>query len=399
MTAKPIRDQVKGLRQRKRASGEWRVWWEPTAAEKQLGFVTVELDAGRPTWSIRAAEQLNADVARSRKGERPAKRTSGGRTIAALINDYRQSRFFRDQKTSTQRSYSINMVAIEKKWGPAMVAEFSKPVVNTWYETLLASSGTYQAKALTGMLSILFTHAETIGWRPENSNPCFRLKRKTGDKRKRHASWAEYDALIAAADALGMPAMACAIALSTLNSARQTDLLEARIVYPDGKQAFRDMRLPGGSGNETVFAWEYVQSKRGDYIAKPVHPEAAPRVRALIEDAPEGQTYLLHDHVTCRPFSGDLFRKRWAAIRARAAKTCPSLTATQSTLQFRDLRRTFGIWARAGGASKGDVADVLGNSAGQDPGLGEVYMPASFETAMRAVSAVQRPEKEERKEA
>ena len=64
------------------------------------------------------------------------------------------------------------------------------------------------------------------------------------------------------------------------------------------------------------------------------------------------------------------------------------------TLQFRDLRRTFGVWARAGGAIKEDVADVLGNTADTDPELGEVYMPPQFTTASRAVMAVKRPTRE-----
>jgi len=81
-------------------------------------------------------------------------------------------------------------------------------------------------------------------------------------------------------------------------------------------------------------------------------------------------------------------------IRTHAAKAVPSLTATGNVLQFRNLRRTFGTWARAGGASKGDVGDVLGNSAVTDPQLGEIYMPPSFHTAARAVFSFQRPEKE-----
>lgn len=46
-----------------------------------------------------------------------------------------------------------------------------------------------------------------------------------------------------------------------------------------------------------------------------------------------------------------------------------------------------------------DVGDVLGNSAGTDWQLGEVYMSAKLATAMRAVDAIQRPKQAGRKRA
>ena len=120
------------------------------------------------------------------------------------------------------------------------------------------------------------------------------------------------------------------------------------------------------------------------------------RIVPVIDAARDGQVYLLIDPATGNPYSGDLFRKRWSKVRKAAAETCPTLTARGNALQFRDLRRTFGVWARMAGASKDDIADVLGNSAGQDPTLAGVYMPPSFYTALRAVDAVQRPEKDEK---
>ena len=63
----------------------------------------------------------------------------------------------------------------------------------------------------------------------------------------------------------------------------------------------------------------------------------------------------------------DLFVDRFAEVRAEAAKKMPQL----ADLQFRDLCRTFGVLARAGGAERSDVGDVLGNSAAVDPRLGE----------------------------
>ncbi|MBW4972109.1 hypothetical protein KZZ08_00670 [Roseovarius mucosus] len=390
---KPIRETIKGLRQRQRSDGSWRVWWEPVAAEKQLGFASVELDADRPAWSIKQATQQNDAIERARRGE-PAKVKGGPRTIDALIVDYRKSRHFLDKKPATRRSYTTNLNAIARKWGPHRAADFTKPVMHEWYETLRKNNGPDQALQLTGMMSILMWFAEIRGWRAEGTNPCYQLKRQSSTRRHRHATWAEYDALIDAATALGMPAMACAIALATLCPPRQVDVIETKLA--DFTWASVDL---DGTGPRDLLVWGLTLSKRGNANAKPVHPEAMAHVQAMLDAAPEGQTYLLHDHATHAPFSGDLFRKRWATIRAHAAKTCPSLTAPGKQLQFRDLRRTFGVWARAGGATKNDVGDVLGNSAGTDPVLGEIYMPASFETAARAVFAVERPKPKGRKQA
>lgn len=62
-----------------------------------------------------------------------------------------------------------------------------------------------------------------------------------------------------------------------------------------------------------------------------------------------------------------------------------------ASLQFRDLRRTFGVLSRAGGASADDTGDVLGNSAATNPRLRQTYMPPSLTTASRAVAAIGRP--------
>ena len=383
----PISDKIIGLRQRRRANGSWRVWWEPNHSARALGFEPIELNADRATWSVREAKRLNDDVDRKRRGETAPPRSAGGRTVSALIHDYRKSVAFIEATDSTRRSYDINLNAIDKKWGEHNVVEFTKPIMRTWYESLYKGSGPAQAQALIRMFSILMSHAEVRGWRHENANPCFKLKMKSVRKRHRSATWAEYDALMDAAKKLGFNAMACAIALATLQAQRQTDLIAATI------DSFRTVQMPGE--DRPVLVWELIRSKRDNYGVMPIHSEAQPYLKMLLADAGEDQTRLLIDEATGAPYSGDLFRKRWAAIRTEAAKSAPGI----QTLQFRDLRRTFGVWARAGGGSREDVGDVLGNSAAMDPQLGETYMPPSYHTAARAVASIQRPTEQKRKKA
>lgn len=385
--AAPITDKIASLRQRRRADGGWRVWWEPNASARKLGFQPVELNGDRPTWSAREAKRLNDDVDRKRRGDTAPARGSGGRTVDALIADYRHSVAFKELSDATRRSYAINLAVIETKWGPSNVVDFSKPILRTWYETVYSASGPAQALALIRMFSILMSHAEVRGWRAENTNPCFKLKMKAVRKRHRTATWAEFDALVQAAQSLGYHAVACGIVLATLQAQRQTDVINAKVAH------FREVEVAGIDA--PVMIWELIRSKRENYGVMPIHPEAQPYLRMQLPVEGEDRTYLLIDEATGQPYSGDLFRKRWAAIRSLAAKSVPGL----ASLQFRDLRRTFGVWSRAGGSTKEDVGDVLGNSAALDPQLGEIYMPPSFHTAARAVASIQRPAETKRKKA
>lgn len=381
--SKPIPDAVPRLRQRQLADGSWRIWWEPERAVRRLGFETVQLDPGKLTWSRREAEKMNRLVERTRAEGGRMVTPVGGRTIATLIDMYRRNEMFLKLAPKTRKDYNTRLNTIETKWGGQLVVSFSKPVMREWYETLKRNNGSWQAVAQLRIMSLLFSFAELKGWRAEGSNPCAKLKMTIPAPRSRASAWAEFDALIKAADDLGWPSISGAIALSALHGQRQTDVRQAGIAF------FKDMDWNG----EQVFVWFFTRSKRDNQGVVPVHPIAAPRIRALIAAARPGQTVLLVDEASGQPYSEGLFQDRWAAVRARAAKTHPSV----ASLQFRDLRRSFGVWARAGGAGRDDVGNVLGNSASVDPRLNETYMPPSFDTASRAVAAVRRPDDKERK--
>lgn len=390
----PLAAPPANVRQRRRASGDWRVWWEPTAAARAAGMAPVDLDPADPARALRMARDLNRKAARAGKAPKPQPR---GRTITDLIDDYQGSPHWTDAlRPKTRESYRRLMSLIDRKWGPTLVADFTRPVMVEWYETLYRASGQWQAVALIRMMSILFDRAERIGWRPENTNPCLRLKARVPAPRRRVASWAEIDALVAAADAADAPSLALAVLLSALQGQRQTDVLGATAGQ------FQQGRLPGapetGSPGAACLVWRLTRSKRSTEGAMVIHPEVEPRLRAALLRArsraalagrnPDAEPVLTDEANENRRFTDDTWQNRWTALRSAAAsRGLPDI----ATLQFRDLRRTFGVLSRAGGASKGDTGDVLGNSAATDPRLGETYMPASFDTASRAVLAIRRP--------
>lgn len=398
----PIPDPPRGigLRQRQRADGSWRVWWEPTAGERAQGIEPVELDADRPTWSIRKARELKA----GKRG--PAVKVgSGGRTVAALVDAYQRSTKFREKKPATQDDYRRNFAALLPRWGSVAVRTITKPQVYSWYEGNRAKTPTY-AVALVKALSVLLTHAELLGWRDANSNPCQKLGLPSANRRKRFASWSEFDALLGAARALDLPNMAAAIALAVFSGQRQADILAATV------GAFRRVTAPDG---RAVIIWNLQRSKRSNAGSIPLHDELGTALAPLLDGrAPDAP--LLLDDKTGKPFTRNTFINRWEAIRDRAAKgpsadelhahyqgarpipaaaLKPAASLAKTPLEFRDLRRTFGVWSRDGGAGADDVGNVLGNSAAVDPVLAEIYMPAQLTGALRAVSAIRRPDQSE----
>lgn len=383
MTRRPkrlIADPPQGLRERVRADGSVRIWWEPPAEGRAKGMKAVELDADRLTWSVRRAEALSKEAMRG-----PAKPTAG-RTIDHLADDYEKSLAYRQKKPATRSSYRNFFRQIRAKWGTRLVSDFDKPTMATWYETLHTAKGAYMAMHLIRHMSILFTHAELRGWRPEGSNPCAKIRIAVPKGRRRTADWPEFDALIAAADRLGHHAMGHAIILSMLTGQRQTDIREAQ------REHFGSLRREDGANGAPVWVWAYERSKRGNAAFAVIHAEAVARLAQRLEDDAPGP--LLIDEATGLPYSVSLFCHRFAAIRDAAVKDgYPAL----ANLQFRDLRRTFGRLSRKGGATKSDVADVLGNSAATNQFLADVYMSPEIETAKRAVDAIERPQPERKR--
>ena len=382
----PILDAITGLRQRQRADGSWRIWWEPTAKQRAAGCVVIELDATKPGHASREARRANAEAALRLRGDAPQPRATG-RSIADLINDYRQSLAFRTRAPATRNGYTSLMKAIEDKWGPQAVVSFDRPIVQRWYETLHAIKGPFMALALKRMLSILFTHAELRGWRPENSNPCLKLRTEPAPDRSRVATWAEINALLAAARRLKARHMRMAILLGVYAGQRVTDV---RLARPEHFDVLVDDHFA-----RPLWVWMITQNKRGRALQIPLHSDLVPALRLQRQLAAAGPGTLIWDEATGKPFTKERLFSAWEKVRAEAAKTLPDIM----TLQERDLRRTFSTLSRAGGAGDSDVTDVLGNTAHKDAKLRRVYMSPQLVTAARAVAAIEKPKAPERKKA
>ncbi len=380
--AGPVLDAVPGLRQRKRADGTWRLWWEPTRAQRAAGAATVDLSDLAPGDAARKARRLAKDVLRNAT-TRPAPVYVAARSVSATILDYTASLRFERLAENTKAGYRSLLKQIDEKWGAQPIVMFDKPVIDGWYETLFRTRGSFQSLALIRAFSIVFRHAEKRGWRAAGSNPCSNPDTVRPKGRSRVGSWAELDACLQAARRMGLRQMRLAIMLATFGGQRQTDVLA---VVPGDFETLR-LLVPGSVQPRTVWVWSLVRSKRGNAGQVPVHPMIVPALRVALMTAHTGPGTLIWDHATGAAFTKRLFWDRWDAIRTEAAKTVPSVR----TLQWRDLRRTFAHLSRRGGASKSDVADILGNTADTNAQLTDVYMSPQLATSIRAVDAIARP--------
>lgn len=368
-----------GLRQRQRGDGSWRLWWEPTRRQAAAGAKVVEFSIRTPGLAQREATRLTSEW-NARIAGKPMPIAPGGRSVSALIQDYRTSLAWTRLAETTQRAYQSDLVAIDEKWGPQPVSLFDEAMMDLWYESLHSERGVWRAGSILGTMRRLMKHAEKRKWRPRGTNPCREMEIERGKPRRRTGTWEELDAILRASRVLGLRSMRLAILLAVFSGQRQTDL---RLARPD---AFRPFDLPGGG--RPVWVWTLTRNKRGNEGHIPMHPEIVPALRVQLLIVGQGPGTLMWDEATGRAFeTKDQVFKRWETIRNLAAKTQPSV----ATLQWRDLRRTFGALSRGGGATKSDVADVLGNTADQNPMLTETYMAAQLITSLRATSAIQRP--------
>lgn len=396
----PIGNPPPRLRQRLRADGSWRIWWEPRAEQRKLGLAAVELDAGRITWSLTEARRLNAAAEKAAETGaivKPGRAT--GRRITDLIASYRQSVHFRHSVSdATRRSYGSLMLMIEDKWGTQRVIAFDKATMYQWYQTLYNDKDPRTAQALIAMMSILFGHAETLGWRPDNSNPCQKLGIKAPEPRNRVVTWPEFEALITAAESMGRQGVILAAMLSRFQGQRVTDVLKAR----RDEFALEQIPDPMGGTARPVWVWRFTRSKNTRPAVLAVHDEVIPHLRRALADAGTATnpntpgTRLVLDESTGRdydPAKPFLFNKRWASVRAEAAKIVPSVI----DVQFRDLRASFSAQLHDSGVADSDTTDALGNTANKNPALRRAYLPASFASASRAITAVERPKPMTRK--
>lgn len=381
----PVIAPCDGLRQRQRADGTWRIWWEPTPKQAKLGAKSVDLSHLRAGDAQRRATALAKQYGQSAPSLR-------AHSVDSLILDYLASHWFGKLRDSTKESYRSNLRTIADKWGPQPVPSFTPPIVTQWYEALLSQRSASRAYSLIIMMQILFKHAERRGWIAKGSNPCADIgMEKPVPNATRVATDAEIMALIHAADARN-PALALALRLSVHTGQRVEDIRTA------SPAAFDACAIPVVGRVDPVqgYIWRMVRSKRSNAAVIPIIDAALVDMLAQTLARPDVQAkgaLLLNGHG--QPFTRDRLAHHFDIIRDNAAKSLPTIAG----LQWRDLRRTFGVRLRMANVSRDDVGDLLGNTVATSADLAARYTPATSASTLRAIAAVSSIPTPERKKA
>ena len=346
-----------------------RYYWQPSAELRSAGWLPRRLTdaAGRPIAdrmaAESAAEELNAEVDRWRRGEAPAHGTVGLRpktapkSVAALIDDYKASRFWTKLASSTQRDYGWALEAI-KAWAGDMPARaITPPAVQAFYTAQLkrpagkgrgkkARQTPAKAAATIRVLRLLLQVGERLGYLPAGTNPA--QKPGIGVSRQRQPVIWSPEALqhmVATADQMGWRSIGTAMVLNEWLGQRQSDLL----------------RLPPWSAGSGALV--FAQGKRQRWVSLPLHvvPHLVARLEAEATrpGAILGLNHLLIHEGTKEQWNRFTFGHTFAEIRAAAAKTMPGC----AQLRFMELRHTAVTRLHEAGVDDLGIGSITGHSA------------------------------------
>jgi len=353
----------------------------PGPALRALGFRGEDLKdpAGRwldirrtEDWAKRRLAEIEARRALPsfrRRGDGGPRGRAGGApavTVEDLFEDLWKLKKLRDAASSgalaasTVRDYRVKAHAIEafdpELWtSPA--AALSRAVVLGLHERLWEEKGLAMANGVVAVLRLAYSTA--IDRRPECGlvNPCLRLKLPAPRPRVRVASPDEIAALMAAADA-AEPAIGDAIMLALMTGQRQGDVLAVR--EADIEQG--RLRLTQAKTGMRV-GMRILGALKGRLAGAQARRKAANRLPA---------TFVI-DPRTGRPYQADVFRHRFADVRATAAGTCASV----ADFWFMDLRDTAITWLANAGATIPEIAAISGHSLATVTSILKHYLEAN----------------------
>lgn len=383
--------------------------WEPGPALRRLGLVGVDLKNASGQWlsegdAIMRAQALNAEADAQRLGSKPPQRgiPRVPHSCEDLWERYRQSTKFTELAEATRYDYEAKAQPFlygftatrHQEFGartikpgeriegfaPYSVAAIDKPIMFGFAEILAFQKGKSMGLGIVAVARRLFSFAELIGWRSENSNPAFRLELARPAPRLRLGTPAEIAALVSASDAMPvmdrhgrqrglLHSMGDAIVLALHSGQRQRDVL----AMPDTIVDAERIRLS--------------QFKTGAAVDVKMTPACSARMAAAKGRSRAGDVVpldarpiIVHEG-TREAYNAHTFRHLYADVRAEAAKACPSV----ADLQFLDLRDTAVTRLALAGCSKWQIASITGHSFESIDRILKHYLVLSAEFADPAI--------------
>lgn len=385
---------------RQRPDGSIRPRFEPGPRERALGFKAKDLKRDDGSWfsldevaafardtmqeiaSVRAGEKDAPGRRPGRMRQQEARRTGGptgnAKSVAALLAAYLASADFEQLRDRTRRDYRVKADAIlhvaptrgeerrsrdkdEKMptlFSRAPVTAIGKPEVKAFFETLEAARGLATARSAIAVLSAAWSWGTlSPDWRL-GDNPCLRLKLRRPAPRLVIWTPDEVRALVAAADAAGVPSIGDAMMLALFSGQRQGDILA--LVDRGSLAADLDDDKP----------IRLVQSKRGARVAVFAAPPLVARLKRAEERRrgrpvpPIGDVPVCLCEATGAAWNEHTFRHVFAGLREAAAQEARNAGGATGIAdkKFLDLRDTAVTWLANAGATLPEIAAVTGHS-------------------------------------
>ncbi|MBN8995916.1 MAG: hypothetical protein J0H94_11885 [Rhizobiales bacterium] len=386
---------------RPRGDGTYRPRFEPGPLQRAAGFTAQDLKNADGTWftldQVATFATAKREEIRSGQAKGAGELAPAPKSVAKLLDAYLASADFKRLAPKTQADYEWKATAIRWKQiaepGPEVTeglsrrqAEFAKrawrndarkvrqpepiaiapassltpAIVKTFFEYLERERGLSMALGTIMVLSAAFSWARLAeGWEIK-VNPCHDLDLPRPEPRVVTWTFDEVRAAIAAADQLGMPSIGDAILIGLFSGQRQGDILA--LVDKAGTNRTLAERVADGE------PMRLVQSKTKarvavfaapDLIARLAAAEARRKARAEESGVTlVGDVAVVQNEKTGAAWTGDKFRRRFAEVRALAAKQVPSIAGRN----FQDLRDTAVTWLARAECTLAEICSITGHS-------------------------------------
>ena len=268
-----------------------------------------------------AARALLAGAGTSPDATAPLMRTFG----PAFLADGRER-----WKPATRASHAHNMHGlILPAFGERRVDSIAPRDVRGWFDETAATRPASANRALA-VLSSMMKHAETLGLRPEGSNPCKGLRRRKSSFKARYLTTDEFAALGRALD-------------------------KAQAVFPTAVAALRFLLYTGARKSEALgLRWEHVHGDRAvlpDSKTGPRTIRLAMPARAILASlSRRGDCPWVFAGESCKPVT---IGEAWGAVRE---------AARLDGLRVHDCRHNFAAVAVGAGEGLRTVSGLLGHA-------------------------------------
>ena len=339
--------------------------WIPGPRLRAKGFKGRDLKDAQGRWlgleaAIDEAKRLNAEVEAFRESGKArfrerAPAASHARSCDRLFEKWTASRDFLKNAEKTQRDYKGKARALldtrldesGTTFGEMPVAAIAAHHLYAWWEETYKTRGHSMANGAIAVARAMFSHAmpKRLNWRTDN--PASKLGLEGVAPRVVVWTPSEVAHIVKVADGLGLASVADAVIVALHSGQRQGDVL-----------ALSNARAAGG---RTIFK----QGKTGARVSVPQTGELEERLAAIRARQQAGAVIELSRPViicetTGEPYQEDWFRKKFADVRAAAAKQ--EGFAQIADKQFRDLRDTAITRLALAGCTVPEIRAITGHT-------------------------------------